>query len=205
MKKIIFIISLIIISTNIEAQNSNSSFGVRAGANLSKIRQSEGNNVLPGFTFGMFYNYAFNKIVSMDISMMYTQQNIQKDGYTMFHGQENFIEKRYDIKKKYQYLNFPILVKFNVFRGLNIYVGPQLDVNLYVRDMIGGSYNHNDTELFKPVNMSIIGGMGYNFTEKISLNVDYNYGCINSADTRWIGGDAYYPKDSWRFTIGYKF
>lgn len=99
MKKIIFIISLIIISTNIEAQSSNSSFGVRAGANLSKIRQSEGNNVLPGYTFGMFYNYAFNKIVSMDISMMYTQQSIQKDGCAMFHGQENFIEKRYDIKK----------------------------------------------------------------------------------------------------------
>lgn len=64
LKRITLILLLTTICIVVEAQNSNSSFGVKADANISKARNVERNKVIPGFSLGVFYNYTFTKDTS---------------------------------------------------------------------------------------------------------------------------------------------
>ena len=207
MKKtaIILFAALFIFALQAQAQVRG---GVRAGLNMatwggdavgsfSDMMNATGymkSEMRPGLHAGAYLRVPLNNVVSLEPGLYYSGKGMQ---ITQTFETNSIIKPRATINNNSHYIEMPVLLRFNVGPGFQVYAGPQLSylVENRVRaeaGILGLSYEHEwkvDPGLRK-ADFGITGGLGYEFAGGINLQAGYEYG-LSSLDEGKSNVDAY--------------
>ena len=192
MKKLIFIVFLIILCTSTLSAGEFINTGMKLGQNYSKFIGKDipgkGVNSIPGFSLGGFINYKINDRFSLQQEALITTKgsNINTVGDINLHN-------------IFVYLELPILVKisFQAIGGVKpiLFCGPAIGFKCLAL---------NDTGMpddIRDVDLGLVLDAGIEFS-KISVDVRYNRGLLNfdkSAD------DINLKNSTISFIVGYSF
>ena len=89
------------------------------------------------------------------------------------------------------YLDVPLLARFYVTKGFNMYAGPQVSFLLSDKlrtkaSVLGFSVLNRDIDVssgIRPVDVALTGGLGYRFENGFNLGLGYDYG-LSTIDQR---------------------
>lgn len=98
----------------------------------------------------------------------------------------------------------PILAKFYIKNGFNVFAGPQVGVNISEKVVYtgeGGAEFTMKTDDIMPVDVSLMVGIGYQFKAGLLLSTNYNIGLSDSADN---SGDTPARNRVFQFNIGWR-
>lgn len=192
---------MIVTVVTVGAYAQGHSYGVKAGVNITKIRVERGSEPVAGYVVGAYYNYALPKVVSFETSVLLSSEGYKykEDRYSPSTG--NF----FDVfeKQRLYFINVPIIAKFRVYKGIDLFIGPQVGFNV-------GSKNASK-ELIKPkynyttANLSGVIGAGYNFGCGFNVNLNYNFGLTNIISSSFLHGPLDANLNTWQFIFGYEF
>ena len=189
-------ILLALISTSAIAQNEIR-FGAKAGVNLTGFHTGKSaftGNVL--FTIGGLAELELSDSFSLQAELLYN-----KKGGTIKHRNESIFA--YDIKTKLDYLDLPIIVKYEFVRNMSFDFGPQIGFLINSKGKIENSLNDNGDEVelnnTNTIDFSLNGGLSFNFNENIFLQARYSYGFSEIFD------DERYKNSVVSLSLGYFF
>lgn len=191
MKKII--LSAIAVMTFALTNAQQTKFGVKAGLNLTTF--AGGNyydaKSLVGFQVGGFAEIKIIERLSIQPEVLFSTQGAKLDGGSG------------DLDRKLNYINVPVLAKFYITKQFTAEAGPQIGF------LVSAKSNGNDVkDAYKSVDTGFNFGLGYNFTENVSVGLRYTVGLANIGDYKVDTTQQYYdsPKNSvLALTLAYKF
>ncbi len=157
MKKLIVAALVLFMGTTAFSQNVD--FGVKFGANFSSFRDGIRVDNKLGFHGGIFGGVKFSRKAGIQADVLYSQQGAKTKG-----GGEIDLN----------YVNIPVVLKYYLFDGLNIQVGPQFGI--LVGDKVVDIYEQGVKIEAKKNDVSGILGAGYDFPFGIRVDARYNFG-----------------------------
>ena len=181
----------------------------------------------PSFMIGGFFEYQANNFFGLQFELMYNQYGYRLKGYVEREESDGDITK-YDYKSttKLNNISAAVLLKFHLLKDhLNIDFGVQPSLCLRnVKDAqrainLKEIYYTPDTD-FKPLNVSLVGGVTGCIGEHIIIGARYSYGLIDilfaknaylNKDTdgtktiKYSYSSAKSKTSSIQITVGYKF
>lgn len=170
---------------NVKEPKRNFSFGASGGVNFSNLLQANGGtqNVITGFHFMGFGEYRFSDKFSIQPGVAYSRQGAETDEIYLpeFDTTTNF-------KIALDYVNVPILVKYNIVKGFGVEAGAQIGFLTSAKAkniVINGEKSDIDIdikEMFKSVDLSLDFGVFYDFQGGFLVGGRYNYGLNNIAE-----------------------
>lgn len=196
MKNALLLISFVFVSAFSFAQTTPV-FGVKAGVVSSGIRGdavNSFNNLLDftngkvtskdftGFFAGGYANLPMSGNLSFEPGIYYSLKGYELDGSLGLKGLD-FLGANAKAVLQSQYVDVPLLLKGN-FNGFQIFAGPQfsflaqsnlkttagvLGINLLNKSM-------DVTSQFNRLDVGVTGGIGYQFSNGLSLSASYDYG-----------------------------
>ncbi|MFV0154631.1 PorT family protein [Empedobacter falsenii] len=192
MKQIYTLLTFLSFITISQAQTT---LGMRLGANLSNVNFSDYNDLIDskfkfGPTVGVYFNIPVNKSVAIQPELLYSSQGFKTKETIHLDGLAYESEGKF----KTDYITLPVLAKYKIENGMTFEVGPklsyfylgkytrQIDIrnNQGIIETISDNIDlKNDTDDFKDLDFSIVGGIGYDFKFGASINVRYTYGITN--------------------------
>lgn len=170
MKRWIMFVVVLLVSVQVNAQEF--SFIPKAGLNLANLTPY-GADMRPGLNIGVAGEYRFSSRFALEPGLYYSMQGYQYD------------DKGVTSKLKCDYLNIPVYVKAYLFKGFNVFAGPQLGINvranvsdMVVSDMPGyrKQITGNIRENVNKVDFSLGVGAGYLFDCGLVVSANYNIG-----------------------------
>jgi hypothetical protein len=194
-RKISFSIISVLMMNSLHAQVT---YGIRVGVNFAKwqgedlqviedlLDKTNGYLVTKGKTVwhaGTYVNIPIGKIFSFEPGLGYS-----KKGYSIKGDFQIPVLKSLGLNVGAQvqshYIDVPLVVKANLVKGLNIYVGPQvsylvrstLNAKLAVLGISIFNKGFGITERFNRVDLGLTGGIGYQFNNGLNLQAGYDYG-----------------------------
>ncbi len=189
MKKLF--LSIVLIVLTIVSLSAQASYGVKAGVNLANLSADdiEDNKILTSFHVGFFVEIDLSETISLQPELLYSAQGAK------FEEEEDGFSVSTDLKVNY--INLPIMFKFNVAEGFNLEVGPQIgflvSAELFDEDI------KDEVESF---DFGVNVGFSFDFTEELFAQARYNLGLANIA----ADSDADKTKNSViSVSLGYKF
>lgn len=136
-------------------------FGVKLGANFASISDVSDASNKTGFVGGAFLNVKFSKI-GIQPELLYSQQGAKFDAFD------------FDLN----YVNVPVMLKYYVFGGLNLQVGPQF--GFLVDDNLSDSVESGiEAESF---DLSGAAGLGYDLPLGLRADARYIFGLTDIVD-----------------------
>ncbi|MBK6380962.1 MAG: PorT family protein [Chitinophagaceae bacterium] len=194
-KKLFFSIISVLMINSLQAQVS---YGIRAGVNFAKwqgddlqviedlLDKTDGYVVTKGKTgwhVGTYVNIPISNTFSFEPGLAYS-----KKGYSIKGDVQIPVLKILAINAGAQvqqhYIDMPLVLKANVYKGLQVYAGPQ--VSYLVRSTLNAKlgvlginiFNRGFgiTERFNKVDMGLTGGIGYQFENGLNVQAGYDYG-----------------------------
>ncbi len=174
------------------------SYGIRAGAIFSKwqgadlqviedlLDKTDGYLVTKGktgFHVGTYVNIPIGETFSFEPGLQYS-----KKGYSIKGDFQipvlKYLGLNVGAQVQSHYIDIPLPIKANVYKGLQVYAGPQ--VSYLVRSSLNAKlgilgisiFNRGFgiTERFNRVDMGLIGGVGYQFDNGLNVQAGYDYG-----------------------------
>src|SRR3954470_2684413 len=106
MKKLIFTVAIFACALTAQSQDKAFRFGGKIGANLDNLTgDNEDSKMKPGFHVGLVAEYAFTENLSIQPELVFSTQG----------AKEEFVSDgiNFDTDLKLNYLNLPVLVKYN--------------------------------------------------------------------------------------------
>lgn len=171
MKKI-FPLVLLLATMLTTAAWSQVSFGIKAGLNISNQAfsfSSGGITISPkplvGFHGGVYLNAKFGKF------------GIQPEAYYSMQGSK-FEDSGSTVKFNFNYINVPILLRYNVTDFLNLHLGPQFGILMSAK-ATDGSQTLDIKEDVKTLDVSIAAGIGVDLPFGLSGGARYVAGLTN--------------------------
>ena len=178
--------------------NAQVTYGVRSGINYAKwqgedlqiiedlIDKTDGYIVTKGRTglhIGGYVHIPLSETFAFEPGLAYS-----KKGYSLKCDFQIPVLKYLGINARAQvqshYIDIPLLIRANVYKGLNVYAGPQ--VSYLVRSTLNAKigvlgitlFNRGVgiTERFNKVDMGLTGGVGYQFENGLNVQAGYDYG-----------------------------
>ncbi|MBL0200848.1 MAG: PorT family protein [Chitinophagaceae bacterium] len=194
-KKLFFSIISVLMINSLHAQVR---YGIRAGVNFAKwqgddlqviedlLDKTDGYVVTKGKTgwhVGTYVNIPISNTFSFEPGLAYS-----KKGYSIKGDVQIPVLKILAINAGAQvqqhYIDMPLVLKANVYKGLQVYAGPQ--VSYLVRSTLNAKlgvlginiFNRGFgiTERFNKVDMGLTGGIGYQFENGLNVQAGYDYG-----------------------------
>ena len=173
-------------------------YGIRAGVNYATwmgddiqiiedlVDKTDGYVVAKGRTgmhIGGYVHIPISEVFAFEPGLAYS-----KKGYSLKGDFQIPVLKYLNINARAQvqshYIDIPLVMKANVYKGLQIYAGPQ--VSYLVRSTLNAKlgvfgitlFNRGIgiTERFNKVDMGLTGGIGYQFENGLNLQAGYDYG-----------------------------
>jgi hypothetical protein len=159
--------------------------GIRAGANFSRITNSEEGKT--DFYIGGLLEIKLAKIYTLQPELVYSRQggtisyNFNQFGYDPIYDPINdpAFRNKTSIRHNLDYLSIGIINKFTFEKGFQVMVGPSIDIKvagekafLVSDDLIG-------------LDFALVGGIGYVFSNGLTLEVRFKQGMVD------IYGDNY--------------
>ncbi|TLX73028.1 PorT family protein [Labilibacter sediminis] len=196
MKKLLVLVALVaMVSTASFAQVQ---FGAKAGLNIAKGSGDlyEGTDSRMGLVIGAFAKFNVSEKLDFQPELLYSQQGSKET--VDFEGLE------IDGTAKLDYLNIPLMFKYNVANGLNIQAGPQVGFLMsakYKMEFEGESETEDMKEFLKGIDFGLNFGLGYDFESGLAIDARYNLGMSNISDMDDVDG----KNGVLQFTVGYAF
>ena len=195
------IICLLLIITTVQANAQKFHYSARAGLNLADKTNTSG-SFKTGLNFGASAEYMVMKKLAVELGAYYSMQG------------SRFKFANTDLV--HNYVNFPLLVKVFVFKGLNVFAGPQLGLKANVNKQIFGSKEFEDRrtdgDMVKPTDISAVIGAGYLLDNGFFVSTNVNWGFTTTAKGWFMHEGTYYPVDNelfknlvMQFNFGYRF
>lgn len=179
MKKLIVAAVVLFMGTTAFSQGID--LGIKAGPNFSNFSDASKISNKTGFHAGIFAGIKFSDNVGIQADLLYSQQGAEFSG------------KDFDLN----YVNVPVVIKYYVFRGLNLQAGPQF--GFVVDDNISKVFG----EIAKAEKTNVSGavGLGYDLLG-FRLDARYNFGLTDVIE----GGNDVKSKNSvYSIALGYSF
>ncbi|MGY5355179.1 porin family protein [Wenyingzhuangia sp. IMCC45467] len=143
------------------SQENKSYFGIKAGYNLSSLRNGDVDN-RNGFHIGIYGEHEISEHTSFQPEVIYSQLGF-KDG-----ANETV---------KMDYIQIPLMFKGYIFKPLYVELGPQFGVNISKKEetnlVFGTSTKTTEPNTF---DWGINGGVGFAINPGITLGVRYYHG-----------------------------
>lgn len=159
---------LLLLSLALHTSAQEFHFIPRAGLNLANTTNTEG-SMKPGLNIGMAAEYMVTPTFAAEAGLYYSMQGSKI--------------KAADIDLKHDYLNIPILAKFYVYKGLNIFVGPQVGIKLSVNKLAYGDKEYSGEliadDITRPLDVAAVLGAGYVFPLGLMVSANVNIGMTN--------------------------
>lgn len=190
--------SIIAVFMMMNVTNAQVSYGIRAGANFNKW-QGESLQVIQdlvdktdgyittkgttGFHVGGYVSIPIGGGFSFEPGLGYT-----KKGYAMRGDLKIDVLKFLGINAGAQvmehYIDMPLMLKANVYKGLNVYAGPQVSylaratLNAKVGALGFNLFNRGFgiTSRMNKFDVALAGGVGYQFNNGLNVQAGYDYG-----------------------------
>lgn len=179
MKRILLIVFATFFMANTYSQGLD--LGVKAGVNFATISDASVNlDNRTGFHAGFFMAIKFNDKLAIQPEMLYSQQGADFDL-----GKFNL-----------DYVNFPIVMKYYLVKGLNLQLGPQF--GFVVNDEISFAGIAGDAEAEK-FDVGGIIGAGVDMPFGLRIDARYNIGFSN------VTKDADGKNSVFSLALGYSF
>ncbi|MDR1202939.1 MAG: PorT family protein [Tannerellaceae bacterium] len=180
MKKITCLL-LLLTAFQVNAQEFR--YAARAGLNLADKTNTSG-TFKPGLNFGVSAEYLVTPVFSAEAGIYYSMQG------------SKFKFANTDLV--HNYINIPLLAKYYVHRGLNIFAGPQLGIKATVNKQAFGIKNKEleagrvEGDMVKPFDLSAVIGVGYLLENGFFVSANINAGLTNTAKNQF----TYYDKSA---------
>ncbi len=180
------------------------SFGAKAGLNIANLSGDiEDTESLMGLHVGVFAEIQFAERFSFQPELLYSMQGAKME--------ESEAGMSMEAKTKLSYINVPLMVKFYAAESFFIEAGPQVGFLMSAKsewETSGGGVSLSGDEdikdELKSIDFGLNFGIGYNFTENLSVGARYNLGLSNIADVE--DGDDYKINNSViQVSVGYRF
>jgi opacity protein-like surface antigen len=214
MKKIL--LSAILLATGF-ANAQEIKFGAKLGLNISNFSGDLTDaKSLIGAQLGGFDEIKITDKFAVQPELLFSMQG-SKTSYSETDVNYSYSENS---KNKLNYLNIPVLAKFNVSEKFALLAGPQFGLLMSAKQdfditetISGVTDNYSESvdakNFYKSVAMSFNLGAAYSFTDNIFVDVRYNLGLSNiSKDFTDEFGDSYsadIKNNVIQFSVGYKF
>lgn len=191
----LMMISLMCSINESQAADRKFGYGLKIGLNVADYTNSRGTPRY-GLYGGAFVDYNFHRLFGMETGLFYSQQgsnSVSESGYIGF------------TQHKFDYLSIPIYFKYYLIPGFRIFAGPQASI------MISAKRNYRTDEgswtvaNMKGVNnydLSVVAGVGYNFSFGLDLGVSFTYG-LSQLKINSVGGK--HNTSMVRVTAGWRF
>lgn len=190
-----------------KAKSSDVKFGLKAGLNIANMNMSgdfaPDTKAVPNLHIGAFVEVPISEKWSFQPELIYSMQGSKFDmlyveGTDIYNTENTF---------KLNYLNIPLMFKYNENK-LFFEAGPQIGILTSAKLKTSvegfGSGSQDVKELFKTIDLGLGFGIGYNFSEQVGVNLRYNFGLTNIAETE--DGDNTKIKNSvFALSLAYKF
>ena len=183
MKKLL--VSAILLATGfVNAQDVK--FGVKLGLNIANISGDiEDNKSLFGANLGGFAEIKLSDKLAFQPELLFSMQG----------------SKYEDIATKLNYINIPLLAKYNLNEKFSVLAGPQIGFLMSAK-LKDSTKSVDIKEGFNTTDFGLNVGAGYNVTENILVDARYNFGLSNILKD----ADGFSQKNSvFQLSIGYKF
>ncbi|TGD77902.1 porin family protein [Hymenobacter wooponensis] len=172
--------------------------GIRAGVNVSDWSGDAVNSVMdvaeytngavtkemkPGFYAGLYATLPLGPRFAIEPGVGYSEKGTVLTGRIPLE-QFDFLNAKVRATARMAYLDIPVLAKAYLTDGLYVYAGPQASVLLSGKarvdaSALGFSAFKKDFDIkdqFRPVDFSVVGGLGYQFQNGFGLSAGYDYG-----------------------------
>ena len=188
MKKLILFAALAVFGfTQVNAQ---AKFGAKAGANLANlVGDIEDNKMLFGFHVGAVAEFAISEDFFIAPELLFSTQGYKLD------------DDDFDASLNLNYINLPIMAKYQVADGFTLEAGPQIGFLMSSKFKVEGE--SGDAEGLSDIDFGLNLGLGYRLESGLFFQGRYNIGLSNVADE---GGDDFKINNSViQFSVGYFF
>lgn len=171
MKKLITLITVVLISLNMSfAQNSSSdskiSFGAKAGVNFASVSEDDDLDTKGkiGFHVGAVVQINISEKFSLQPEVMYSQQGYKFD--------YEYVDSDFSIVDAtgvghLDYINIPIMAGYQVIDGLTVQAGPQFGINLTAKE----TYDEGDDFDFKDETQTLDIALGFGAQYKLPMGL----------------------------------
>lgn len=165
MKKVKVLLIALVISVSGISQSID--LGVKAGVNFSSINlDNVASSSITGFQAGVFAGIKFSDKLGVQADVLYSKQGAELTVSNVL--------QQIDLS----YVNVPIVLKYYVFQGLNIQVGPQFGfvINDNIKEILAGQVDA------KSADISGVVGLGYDLPLGLRVDARYNFGFSDVLD-----------------------
>ena len=208
MKKITLIFAAIVLVNsfcNAQDKRDNLQFGLKVGANLSNVYDSEGQNFVAdskyGLAAGAFLSIPLGKVIGIQPEVLYSEKGFKSTG--------TLLGTTYSLERSTSFVDVPLLLAIKPVSLITILVGPQYSFLLNKKNSFtGGSTTAEQQKLFESDNirknvLSFTGGADVNLSNfviglRASYDTQNNNGDGTSSTPRY--------KNAWyQATVGFRF
>lgn len=181
----------------IQAQTTNAlepQFGVKGGANFSNLYTDDvdDNNMLTSFNAGLYATIPITSLLSIQPEVLYSRKGSELTYDNVFAtGRAKF---------KLNYIEVPVLLKFNISDNFNMHAGPYVAylIDSQIKNEAdSGAYDFEsnfDNDDFNKFDVGLSAGVGFDF-DSFGIGARYNYGLTTVGKERRIGGATYTVPD----------
>jgi hypothetical protein len=175
--------------------NNESKFGIKGGVNFSNLytKDVDDQNVLTGYTIGVFTQVPLTNWVSFQPELLYTTKGAELEYDNAFvEGTGKF---------RLNYIEVPVLLKINLTDHFNIHAGPYaafLVNSKITNEDANGNINFEDEVDSNDLNKfdyGLAAGLGFDF-DNFGIGARYNYGLSTVGKERSFAGTTYTFPDS---------
>jgi hypothetical protein len=193
--------SIVNAQERIATSGSSTKFGIKGGVNFSNLYTEDvtDENVLTGFHLGAFVELPLTAAISLQPEVAYSTK-----------GAEN----EYDnatasgrVKFRLNYIEVPVLLKFNITNRFNIHAGPYVaflvDSKITDEDNDGSVNFENevDEDNLNNVDFGLAAGLGIDFGN-LGIGARYNYGLTTVGKEQSFLGTTYTFPDGKNSVLG---
>lgn len=197
MIKKFFLASSLFFASQYASAQSDISYGIKAGLNVSSIvgDATDNLNMKTGIHAGGFVEFGINEHFSIQPEVIFSTQGAKYERDSDLDGTNE------DICDRLNYINIPILAKIDVLDGLSAQIGPQLGILASAKTKLGDNDSTDIKDDLKSTDIGLAIGLGYEIEEGVTFDARYNMGITDIAKS-----DAIDQRNSTiQFSVGYKF
>lgn len=169
MKRVI--LSFAILMTGAVAANAQTSFGIKAGVNISNLHGSDVKSSdyksLIGANGGLYAHIPAGKQFAVQPELLYSLEGAKLQNS--------------DGRIELDYVNVPVMLQYVNPSGFYLEAGPQIGF-LTTAKTKTGNVTVNVKDQLKTVNFSVGAGLGYNFTPNVGAGLRYTLGLTTIND-----------------------
>lgn len=170
MKKKLIVAVVTLCFAYMNAQTNSVEFGVKAGANLSKITDyTPESKYVPGFQAGGFAQYSITDKLRLQTELLFSLEG----GRSSFNFEDEFQSFMIKSDITFGYVNLPVMLQYKLFKGLHLEAGPQLGYLVLAENAYETKFSIGDVGIDEKGTESIIDDMN-RFSLGVNLGLQYD-------------------------------